>query len=156
MEMISLNNALSFSFPDGFRKMSEAEIKQLRRSNPGTGECLRDDDRHIIVSVAYKGAGFLTELLMGRDLIKNAQSRIAGAMRPYGYQLTGYEDRRVGDRTAQSFQYAYVAQGIRMTAECCAVKEGKAIYYMHLYVREACSEEGFRLWKQVLAEARWT
>ena len=44
---------------------------------------------------------------------------------------------------------------------CCIavsyfVKEGKIIYYLHFYVREACGEEGFRLWKQVLADARWT
>ena len=77
-------------------------------------------------------------------------------MRPYSYRLIGYEDRRVGDRAARSFQYAYVAQGVGMAAECCAVKEGKTIYYLHFYVREACGEEGFRLWKQVLADARWT
>lgn len=156
MEKISLNNALSFSFPDGFRRLSETEMKQLRYAWPGAGECLRDDGRHIIVSLAYKNAGFLSGLLGSGDLIKNAQSRIAGAMRSYSYRLTGYENHRVGDRAAQSFQYAYAAQGVGMAAECCAVKAGKTIYYLHFYVREACREEGFRLWKQVLADARWT
>ena len=156
MEKINLNNALSLSFPDGFQRLSETEMKQLRFAKPGAGECLRDDERHIIVSLAYKGAGFLSGLLGSGDLIKNAQSRIAGVMRLYSYRLIGYEDRRVGDRAARSFQYAYVAQGVGMAAECCAVKEGKTIYYLHFYVREACGEEGFRLWKQVLADARWT
>ena len=150
-----MNDTLSLTFPDGFEKLDEAQLQQLRAMKSSPDVCLRDEEKHIIVSLAYKRAGFLSGVLNGRYLIKSAQSRLAAAMRGYGYRLTGYEDRRVGSKAAQSFQYAYVAQDVGMRGECCAIKEGKAIYYLHFYVRETYAEEGFRLWKQVLADADW-
>lgn len=155
MEKIVLNEALTLAFPDGFRKLDEGELSRLRMLQSGPGICLRDDDRHIIVSLGYRQAGWLAGLLSGKDLIKNAQDRIAGVMRPYGYRQTGCQDRRVGSKTAQAFQYAYVAQDTEMVGECCAVKEGKTIYYLHFYVRKACREDGLRLWQEILADARW-
>ena len=151
-----MNDTLSLTFPDGFEKLDEAQLQQLRAMKSRPGICLRDEEKHIIVSLAYKGAGILSWVLNGKDLVKSAQSRLAAAMRRFGYRLTGYEERRIGSKPAQSFQYAYVAQGIGMRGECCAIKEGKAIYYLHFYVRETYMEEGFRLWKQILADAGWT
>ena len=130
-----MNDTLSLTFPDGFEKLDEAQLQQLRAMKSSPDVCLRDEEKHIIVSLAYKRAGFLSGVLNGRDLIKSAQSRLAAAMRGYGYRLTGYEDRRVGSKAAQSFQYAYVAQDVGMRGECCAIKEGKAIYYLHFYGR---------------------
>ena len=91
----------------------------------------------------------------GKDLIKSAQGRIAGVMRPFGYRLTEYKPRNVGGRDASCFQYAYTAQNTEMMGECCAVKEGKTVYYLHFYVRAAFQEEGFRLWQDILAKAQW-
>ena len=150
-----MNDTLSLTFPDGFEKLDEAQLQQLRAMKSSPGICLRDEEKHIIVSLAYKGAGILSWVLNGKDLVKSAQSRLAAAMRRFGYRLTGYEDRRVGSKTARSFQYTYTAQGIGMKAECCVIKEEKAIYYLHFYVRESYAEEGIRLWKQVLADADW-
>ena len=151
-----MNDTLSLTFPDGFEKLDKDQLQPLRVMSSSPGICLRDEEKHIIVSLAYKRAGFLSGVLNGQDLVKSTQSRLAAAMRGYGYRLSGYEDRRVGSKTAQSFQYAYVAQDVGMRAECCVFKEEKTIYYLHFYVRETCAEEGFRLWKQVLTDAIWT
>ena len=155
METTTLNEALRFSFPDGFRKLSEAEMKQMKLLQSGPGVCLRDEDRHIIVSLGYRRAGLFDAILGGKDLVKSAQSRIAGVMRPYGYQLAASASCPVGNKTGQYFQYTYTAQNTEMVGECCAIKEGKTIYYLHFYVRKTSRDEGFALWREILQNARW-
>ena len=155
MEKICLNASLTLAFPDGFRQPDETEMQQLRAIQQGPGVCLRDDERHIIVSLGFRHAGLLYKLLNGKDLIQNAQSAIAGVMRPYGYRLMGYGSCPLGGKTAQYFQYDYTAKDIDMVGECCAIREGKATYYLHFYVRKGCSEEGFRVWREILAGAQW-
>ena len=155
MERINLNNTLHLTFPEGFRKLNEEEMKQMRTVQQGPGVCLRNDDRHIIVSLGYRKAGLLDALLNG-DLIKSAQNRISGAMRACQYHLTGYQSCRVGDKTAQSFQYTYTAQNTDMVGECCALQVGKTIYYLHFYVRKPFEDDGLRLWKEILESAAFS
>lgn len=155
MEQICLDGSLTLSFPDGFRKLSEAELGQMRAIQSGPGVCLRNEEAHIVVSLGYRHAGLLSALLSAKDLIKSAENRIAGAMRAFNYRLTEYQTRSLGNKTAQCFQYAYEAQNTEMAGECCAVKAGKTIYYLHFYVRNECRDKGFRLWRNILAEARW-
>lgn len=156
METILLNDALTLAFPEGFRRLSDAETDQLRGGKSAPGLCLRDDARHIVVSLGHKQAGLLSVLLNGKDIVKGSQTRIAGAMRGFGYQLAGYDSRAVGGKTAPCFRYAYTAQNTEMLGECCAFKAGKTHYFLHFYVRRACAEEGLLVWKKVLEEAKWS
>ena len=155
MEKITLNEQVTLTFPDGFRKLTDDEQRQMRAIQSGPGVCLKNEEKHIILSLGYRRTGFFDTLLNGKDLIKSAQGRIAGVMRPFGYRLTEYKPRNVGGRDASCFQYAYTAQNTEMMGECCAVKEGKTVYYLHFYVRAAFQEEGFRLWQDILAKAQW-
>ncbi len=155
MEQIALNNALILSFPDGFRKLNDAELNQWRAAQSGASACFRDDDRHIIVSLGFRKEGLLSGLLNGNDLIKPAQRRMAWVMRAYGYQWLKEDTRLVGGKEARCFQYTYTAQGISMLGECCAIREGKILYYLHCYVRREYEEPGLQTWKDVLAKARW-
>jgi len=156
MENIILNDSICFSFPDGFRKMSEEEQQPFRMDQSGPNVSLRDEDRHIIVSLGYRYAGLMAAFLSDKDLIKNAQSRIASAMQSFGYRLTGYQDRVLAGKTISSFQYTYTTQGVQMVGECCAMKEGKTIYYLHCYVRQSCMEEGIQIWKEILETASFS
>ncbi len=155
MEKITLNDTLELTFPDGFRKLTEAEMKQQAITQSGPGVCLKDEDRHIVVSLGWRRTGLLDALLNGKDLTKSAQGRIANVMRPYGYQLTGYLNRQAGGESISGFGYTYTAQNIAMEGECCAVKKDKTVYYLHFYARKAFRDEAFRLWEEILKNARW-
>ena len=155
MEKIILNETLALTFPDGFRKLDEAELSQMKTVQSGSGICLRNDDQHIIVSLGYRRAGLLSAFFSDKDLIKSAQGRIAAVMRRYSYQLGAYDRCCISDKTAHFFTYGYVAQNIRMAAECCAIREAKTIYYLHFYVRESSRDTGFSLWRGILANAQW-
>ena len=153
MEKICLNNSLHIVFPDGFIRLSKEELDQMRTLQSSPGECLRNPEKHIIVSLSFRSAGLLSQLAGSDSMIKNSQNTITRAMRSYGYQLIGYSDRQTGGKPAKCFRYAYTAQNTEMLGECCAIKEGKTFYYLHFYVRKACSEEGFRLWDSILENA---
>ena len=156
MENIILNDSIRFSFPDGFRKMSEEELQPVRMDQSGPNVSLRNEDRHVIVSLGHRHAGLLGAFLSDKDLIKNAQSRISSAMQSFGYRLTGYQDRVLAGKTIPSFQYTYTTQGVQMVGECCAMKANKTIYYLHCYVRQSCMEEGIQTWKEILETASFS
>ena len=156
MKTITLNDSLHFSFPDTFQKMSEKETQQLRMDPSGPSVSLRDEGRHIIVSLGHRRAGLLAAILNSKDLIKNTQSQIASVMQPFDYRLTGYQDRVLAGKITPSFQYTYLAKGIQMVGECCVLKADKTIYYLHCYVRQSGMEEGIQLFKEILETARFS
>ena len=42
-----------------------------------------------------------------------------------------------------------------MYGESYALKDGRTLYYFHLYARQELKEESLPLWRQLLEEARW-
>ena len=156
MENIALNNALTLSFPDGFRRLTEAETNKLTFIEAGEGVCLRDEARHILVSLGYKKVGLLPRLTLDSvDVAKASQARVAAAMKAYGYGQLRWQNGRMDGKKACGFRYTYQAQGVDMAGDCCVVKDGGVIYYLNAYVREAGQEESFRLWEEILDAARW-
>ena len=156
MEAVMINQALKMCFPDGFRKLSEEEKKAMHFLEDGSGECVACEEKHIMVSIGWKPAGFLPGLLLkSADLARAAEGRVARAMKGSGYQLTGFEDRSVGGETGRAFRYTYQAQGTDMSAETVSLKIGKTLYYFNFYVRSGVAEEGMRIWNEVLAGAQW-
>ena len=153
---MTVNETLTMTFPDGFRKLSDSETAGFARVGSGPALVLKDEEKHIITNLGYKDQGRLLAMLVSeKDRIRKAEQAIAEASREYGYRLLGFGERSVGGRTGSSFQYAYQAQGVDMTAECCIVREGKAFYYLYVYVREAGREESFRCWQEILDQAQW-
>ena len=155
MEKITLDGSLTLTFPDGFRKPEGSELAQLNALQADPGALIRNDDLHIIASLGCKRGNFLLALLNNKDLLKNTESKVAASMRSFGYRKTETGEYQLGGKKALFFRYAYEAKETPMVGECVVLKEGKTVYYLHFYVREACREEGLRLWKDILARAVW-
>ena len=156
METVTVNGTLSITFPDGFRKLSEEEMRSLKYAGGGSVAVLRNEDRHMIANLGFKKLGWLPSLLLNeKTLAQGAEKAIAKASREYGYHLLGFQERTAGGKSGPCFHYTYQAQGIDMIAECCVIKAGGAYYYLYAYIREKYKEEGFRYWQEILDQARW-
>lgn len=150
-------NALTVTYPDGFHVMTPEERRALQYAASGEGECLRDEERHIIVSIGWKPLGGLLNLLFSvRDAAKNMEQQIGRLMQPFGWQCTGKLQKRIDGAAAEGFGYTYKAKDTAMYAQSLAVKHGKTIYYLHVYVRAALKDESLAVWNELLSGMRWT
>ena len=157
MEYITMNDVLKLSCPDGFHVLDKEEMAKLRFNEEGSGVCLSDPERHMIVSAAYKQiGGFSSFLLNDKDLLKNLETAMRKAQKPFGYNAAGDVTRSVGGRIAKGIAYTYTAQEIPMYSESLLIREGKTVYYFHVYSREALKEGNMSVWDELLNTSVWS
>jgi len=150
------NNTLHLSFPDGFHVMDNGERQKLNMLADGPGECLTAQEEHIIISIGWKELGLFPALLVSaKDAADNSQKAISKAMEPYGFQFRETFAEDIGGEKAPGFSYEYEAQGISMHGETCVIKHNKVLYYLHIYMRRELKEESTKIWKDILATAKW-
>ena len=151
-----LNNELEFAYPDGFGVMGPEEVKALNTFKEGPGWCIKDPDRHMIITVAWKKAGGLTSLLAGtKDVAKSFDSSFKKLMAPYGYVLEGYVEGEIAGRKYDGIKYHYTAQDIEMYGESLSVKNGKNYYYVHFYARQELREASDKVMENILTGSSW-
>ena len=153
---ITLNDELSFCFPDTFRVLDEAERSKMNFIEDGPGKILSDHDRHILISFGWKTiGGFSAKLLGENDITKNMMSKIRKAMKPFGYCEAGSFSVDIGGEKAEGFGYEYVAQGVEMYGQSYAIKHGKVLYYLNFYTRREFKNESLDIWNKILSTGGW-
>ena len=152
----TFNNSLSLNIPESFRKLDVAERQKLNMLADGPGVCLTAQEEHIIISIGWKELGLFPALLVSaKDAADNSQKTISQAMQPYGFQFRETFAEEIGGEKAPGFSYEYEAQGIAMHGETCVVKHNKVLYYLHIYMRRELKGESTKIWKEILATAKW-
>lgn len=151
-----LNNELQLSFPDGFRVMDEAELAGLKMIAEGPGCCVKDDSRHMVISVSWKKPGAFAGLLLSvNDLAASMEKYIRKGNAPFGYRLDEFRDITIGGHSARGIRYRYSVQGIEMLGESYVLKSGKQLYYFHLYTRSSLPDN-LKIWESILNSAQWS
>ena len=75
-----LNNELEITFPECFIEMGPDSMAGLSFVEKGRGVCMKDEGRHIIITVGWKHIGKLAGLLLNEnDLEINMETRIRNA-----------------------------------------------------------------------------
>lgn len=59
MGSTQLNNEMNLQYPDGFKIMSEEELRKHKFYEEAPGFCINDPDRHIVLSVSWRQATLL-------------------------------------------------------------------------------------------------
>ena len=149
-------SAMCMNVPEGFRILSAEERSGMQILENGEGEILQDPDRHIMISAAWKKHGRLVGLLAGtKDAVCAMEKKIAAAMKPYGYECTGFLQEEIGGETAEAFRYRYTAEDTDMSAESLIVVHDGIHYYVHCYYRTAAEDESPALFRKILREVNW-
>ena len=155
MKEVLVNDQLILSYPDGFHIMTESERSKLNLLEDGQWIGLSDPDRHMIVTVGWKHAGFLTaNFSTSNDLAKGMEKKIRKPMEPFGYRNEGFTDRVVAGEKACGFRYGYKAQSVDMVAESLVLKCDGTVVYFHSYMREALKEASMVVWNELLELVR--
>lgn len=151
-----LNDRLVFAWPEGFEEMSAEDIS--KNSTPwGAPEfMIKDTERHIIVSAGYKRInGFSAMMLSEKDAADQIKSELTKAMRNMDVHFDEAVNEKIGDQDSAGWRYGYTVQGIDMGAESIVFKDGKDLYYLHFYYRQALKAESLNVIAEMLKESSW-
>lgn len=156
MKTKTINEALTFAYPDDFEEMSEAEIGSMPHYGEAPQFVIRNAERHIIVSVGFKEInGFSAMVLNTKDIAKKTKSEIGKVMKESSYELIADVSESIGGKTAEGFRYRYMVQDVDMSSESLIVKEGKDLYYIQCYYRTALSEDSLPVFEEMLKNSSW-
>jgi hypothetical protein len=155
MRTLPIDSELHVLCPDGFHELTDGERSRLVMPWSGPWVGISDPERHVLVTAGSRKAGLFAGLLLSaRDLARNMEKRIRGAMTPFGFRAGGAAERVIAGERAFGFRYAYEAQGIAMCAESCVFKRRGKIFFLHLYARDERREESFAVWEKILSSVR--
>lgn len=152
MKTITFNNEIKIAYPEGFHVMNDEELREMNYTGEGNAIFLRDEERHMVVSVGEKEIpGFSALMLNQKEIAKNTEGYIKKANSSYDYRLGEFFERNIGNDTGNGFSYGYVAKDTAMYAECFTVKKKKKVYYYYLYTREEQKEKNLGIWDEILS-----
>ena len=156
MLKITINDRLSMSCPEDMQILSPEEKRELDFLEVGPGECLRNQEKHILISISWKQLrGLGGSILATGDIAGGSEKQIRKAMTQYGYHMDGRISRRIGDINADGFEYTYTADGVEMFGETLVTKDRRTVYYVHFYSRQEGKEENLEVLDYMLRTARW-
>ena len=149
-------NDLILIYPEEFEAVGEEETDQMKFYNDSKGICIKDSNRHMIITVGCKDVNLLANFIFSRkDLVKRTQSDIATAMKNYDFKLIGKIESVADGKEIDGFNYEYIAEDIPMYGEAYVFKKNKTIYYLYLYSRKDCFDNNVAVWKDIINNLRW-
>lgn len=150
-----LNGELTLQVPDGFHTMTEKDMEGMRYAKGAPNWCVKDPERHIIISMSWKKSLLGAFLMKPKEVVRYLESAIRTQMLPFGYQNKGAVTEDVGGVEAQGFLYFYDAEGIEMAGVTLSLKRNKQFYYIYCYMRRELMDESLQLLRQIFTGARW-
>ncbi len=156
MEKATLNNELVLACPEGFRELTAEELGRYRYYKELPSWCVRDEDRHIMLSVSWvRSFGPFAAITRSEDVAKNMEKKIRKLMAQSDYRLDAFIRRDLGGKNADGFRYEYSAQDTEMTGETFSVRNGRMFYYIYYYARTELQEESGRILDEIFRTAEW-
>ena len=152
---LSVNEKLVLCYPDGFHEMDENEKGALQFFG-GDGKCIKDPERHILITIGVKTLGAISSLLINaEEAAKKAESSVRKPMEQFGYIRGGFITKDIGGEKAEGFCYEYKSQGINMSGETFCVKQGKTLYYFNIYFRSDLKDESEKIIYEIISSVRF-
>ncbi len=148
---ISLDKKLYMDCPEGFRRLSEAELQKMNLVANGKGLCISDSVRHIVITVTWTQANALSAWLMGtREAASSMGRHIGKRMKQFSYEWLDDVKREIDGQVARGIKYQYIVKDIHMTGESLVVKSEENLFYFHMYARTVRRNESLEIFHDIL------
>ena len=154
MNTITIHDSIEVTSPECLTLLSEEERQAMNFAKAGEGYVLKNDDLHIMISIACLKLNWFTNLLSESDLRKSALKNLEKLMRQYFFEPVRIMEDHIGEQLAHGFAYQYQNKGIDMYGETYVFKKDKMAYYFHFYTRKENKEEALKIWKELLDGVR--
>ena len=151
MEQLLINDEMNITIPEGFTVLSAEQIAEMNYIDNPPQFCMRNEEKHIIFSIAYKKTNrFFAALLSAKDIAGSMEKGLEGPMAQFGYELEGYTSRKVGGKASTGFGYNYQVDDVGMHGAAYSVKTKGTFYYLYAYIRQESREEGLKTVTEIL------
>lgn len=139
MKQVTVNNALSLSYPESYRDMTEDELKHYF----GTAENrwgVHDDERHAILTVSWRKAGILSFLTDAESMLIGVEARYKRNLINYR-RLTSFKTK-IGKAKGHGIRFEYRVNNanIYQNSELRAIK-CKGRFYAFQYIGRRISDD---------------
>ena len=81
------------------------------------------------------------------------EKQICKSMAALGCRSEGVKKHVIGGRDAWGVRYSYTVQDTGMTGESYVLKDGREIWYLHVYMRTALLADSEPVWESILDSA---
>lgn len=135
MKKANINNALTAEYTESFVEMNSAELKKFFITDKG--RCgFHDEDRHMILNVAWTKPGILGFLTDERSVLRGAEMRLRHNIPTY---------HKIGDISAEiadckaigiRFEYKVIGADVIQYSDLYVFKLGKMYYSPQLIARK--------------------
>ena len=155
MEDMILNKELALVIPDGFDPMTDEEKAQLSTPYGAPAWCVKDPDRHMILSITWKRSFFASKIVNARETAQNMEGKLRKLMENMGYERRQFIKEEIDGIESHGFGYRYDTASVRMAAQSMVLKKGSTFYYIHCYMRDEMLEQSQAVLDTFLKSIRW-
>ena len=152
MQKAMVNDSLEFVMPEGFRLMDHEELVQAYELDYPCMWGMRDEERHVVLSVFWKVNNKLLAKLATPKLVadsrQNTLRRILKGREPHFDEKFTCE---IAGQKAQGLRYGYVNKGNSYTCEYVVVMNGRACYTIDYYSRSDLAEANRPIYEEVIS-----
>ena len=139
---------------EGFHPISHDQLETLMGLTYDCMWGMRDEARHVIVSVTWKDSNrLMTKLVSEKAFAKQVNETFAKRNCKDGYRCNGFIERTVAGASApaQGFRFSSSVQGIAQEGEVLVFKRGIRCYTLTYYTRSAVADENRPIYEEMLA-----
>lgn len=156
MRKAMVNDSLEISQPEGFRVMNHEE---LRRAYGLDYDCMwgmRDENRHVILSVFWKVSNRLISMLGSAKLVaEQSEKNLRRRYKKVGYHSDGLFEVEVAGLGGWGFRYGYSPEGSAVqSCETVVIKNGTCCYTIMYHTRAERAQANRALYEEILASVR--
>lgn len=149
MNNVQINNEVNLISPDGFETMGEAELTRYFNT-PADRWGTYNADKHIILSVSWKKAGFKHIFTDPESYMIEVESNLIRTLLNY-QRITDYK-RKLGKQKAYGIRFEYRVKDAALVQVCDIVvfKYKKKFYSVYYVTRKVNASANLPLFEEVL------
>lgn len=133
MNNVKINNEINMTYPDGFKEMGEEELKKHFGSAVNRWGAF-DADKHIVLSVGWKKAGFFGFMKDAETYQIELESRLRRCLLNY-QRIDSFKTKIAGKKKANGIRFEYrVNDSVSVHAGDVFIFKNKKWFYAVYYI----------------------
>lgn len=129
-----INNELEISWPEGFHRMSERELRKAFKDNNPNRWGIMDEQRHMMITVLWNRTNMLSAMTVGpKTVAYSVEHKIKTSFDKSSYHFKSYFPKKVSGRNAYGFRYEYMMDNVVQLGEVLVTQNVNCYYTIYTY-----------------------
>lgn len=152
MKKVMVNDSLEIAQPEGFRLMDKQELVHAYEIDYPLMWGMRDEERHVVLSVFWKVNNKLLAKLATPKLVADSRrNTLRRILKERDLHFDEEFTSEIAGLKARGMRYRYVNNGNQYTCEYVVVINDRTCYTIDYYSRSDHAEENRPLYEEILS-----